>query len=346
MRVINARNVNDAYATAIDMFRDDERTDTLWKMPSRAGDVRELDHPVTTCFHSPHERVLWDAKRDCNPFLHLFESLWMLAGRRDVAYLTQFVKKFKDFSDDGEDFYGAYGARWRKHFQRDQIIEAVSMLQADKMTRRCFIGMWDPNADLWMESKDIPCNVGIKFEARKDRLDMIVFNRSNDMIWGAYGANAVHMSFLQEFIASRLEIPIGYYWQVSGNFHVYDAVWEDKVRPDGSVDEDLYGLNRQDERTPQITPLVSRMPEGFKMSARGQLECIESFVSTGETSPYLNGPTGAGSLIHDVAAPLMKCWNAWKDDRGRGYFMIKQLPNQRNDWIMACRLWMERRLAK
>ena len=33
------------------------------------------------------------------------------------------------------------------------------------------------------------------------KLCMTVCNRSNDMLWGAYGANVVHMSMLQEFVA-------------------------------------------------------------------------------------------------------------------------------------------------
>ena len=50
------------------------------------------------------------------------------------------------------------------------------------------------------------------------------------MLWGAYGANAVHMSVLQEYIAASLELEMGPYYQVSDSFHVYENnVW-DKVK--------------------------------------------------------------------------------------------------------------------
>jgi hypothetical protein len=52
---------------------------------------------------------------------------------------------------------------------------------------------------------------------------MTVFCRSNDLIWGAYGANAVHMSILQEYVACGLARPVGHYWQVSNNYHVYES---------------------------------------------------------------------------------------------------------------------------
>jgi len=50
---------------------------------------------------------------------------------------------------------------------------------------------------------------------------MVVFNRSNDMVWGCYGANAVHFSFLHEFIGRSTGLPLGTYTQVSVNLHAY-----------------------------------------------------------------------------------------------------------------------------
>jgi hypothetical protein len=47
---------------------------------SRAGDVLVAPHPVMSVTSIPTERVLFDPARDANPFFHLFESLWMLAG--------------------------------------------------------------------------------------------------------------------------------------------------------------------------------------------------------------------------------------------------------------------------
>ena len=64
--------------------------------------------------------------------------------------------------------------------------------------------MWDAKQDLSHrnESKDLPCNTHVYFSIREGFLDMTVCNRSNDLIWGCCGANAVHMSFLQEYVAT------------------------------------------------------------------------------------------------------------------------------------------------
>lgn len=332
MHTIHARNVNDAFQQGVSLFLQGGS----WRLPSRAGDVLEHDTPVTTCLSHPTERVLWDAVRDCNPFFHLFESLWMLAGRNDSEYLMRFNRKMGNFAEGGV-YHGAYGYRWRNWFGFDQIVECIKMLKADPMTRRCVLTMWSPLGDLinadggagGASSLDLPCNMLIKFEARKGRLDMIVYNRSNDMIWGAYGANAVHMSFLQEFVSCCTGIPMGCYWQVSGNFHVYENVWKDKVRPDGTVDADLYAC-----KLAKPGPLL---PTGYD-PASALLE-IETFVEEGSGSVY-------ALPFLENAATLYRIWEHWKLNRAKALLMIQHLPNQDNDWVKACRMWMERRASK
>ena len=54
-----------------------------------------------------------------------------------------------------------------------------------------------------------------------DYLDMTVINRSNDLVWGMLGANVVHFSFLQEYMAENLGVGVGVYNQMSNNLHIY-----------------------------------------------------------------------------------------------------------------------------
>ena len=75
MILITARNVNDAYYEA------------MWKIPvygrpneSRAGKLLSASTPVITTYLKPLERMLFNRARDANPFFHVMESMWMLAG--------------------------------------------------------------------------------------------------------------------------------------------------------------------------------------------------------------------------------------------------------------------------
>ena len=329
--VIRATNVNDAYEQGIHLFCGADVTPT----DSRAGTVMELDGPVITEYATPMQRVLWDAHRDANPFFHLFESLWMLAGRNDVSYLHDFNKKIKDFSDDSKTFHGAYGHRWREHFGFDQLEVVIAMLRKDPTTRRCVLTMWDPRVDLGASGVDLPCNLMVKFESRNRPgvLDMIVFNRSNDMIWGAYGANSVHMSFLHEFVAVCAGLSVGTYRQISSNFHVYTVVWLDKVRERATVDRDLYHGEHNDVAV--VMPLLYE-----PLYYPAALLDITEFCATG-VSPGPEYP-----LIHHIATPLRTVWALWRANREEAMRALLNIPHQRNDWVMACRMWMERRLDR
>ena len=55
---------------------------------------------------------------------------------------------------------------------------------------------------------------------------MTVCCRSNDIIWGTYGTNAVHFSMLQEYLAARLNAQLGVYRHISDSFHAYSSVLE------------------------------------------------------------------------------------------------------------------------
>ena len=60
------------------------------EVQTRNGPALEFPTPVTTTYTHSRERVLFYSERDTNPYFHLMESLWMLAGRNDVEWITKF----------------------------------------------------------------------------------------------------------------------------------------------------------------------------------------------------------------------------------------------------------------
>jgi len=254
---------------------------------SRNGPVIRMSGPVTTIFERPTERVLFHVGRDDNPFFHFFEALWMLAGRNDVAFVRQFVQRMETFSDDGVTLNGAYGYRWKNWFVPhsedteevlgtpiDQLAIVAERLKADPTDRRSVVGMWDPAHDLGLNSKDLPCNTHIYFGiSPSGTLDMTVCCRSNDLIWGLCGANAVHFSVLQEYMAARIGVPVGIYYHVSNNYHAYLEVMEPLLERAALDTPCQYGLGYV-EPFPLIGPegvdvFHDDLEEFFKKDARG-----------------------------------------------------------------------------
>src|SRR3982750_2987971 len=151
MFTIQAHSVSDALCQGIRYIQ--EHGDVA---QSRNGPVLVSPVPVTTYTDRPNWRVLSVPGRNENPFFHLIEALWMLAGKRDLAPLTSIVSR----DDGGRTQPGAYGYRWKCHFDYDQIEWAVKRLRADPNDRRVVIAMWDPNTDIDAANKgsaDTPC---------------------------------------------------------------------------------------------------------------------------------------------------------------------------------------------
>lgn len=324
---IVTRNVHQALPKAMNLM---EKYGQI--RSSRNGDVLQVPFPVVTSYLQPQERVLFWPQRDANPFFHLYESLWMLGGRNDVKSVSKYVKRMEEYSDDGKTIRGAYGHRWRTHFEHDQLDVIVDRLDRNPHDRRCVVGMWDPYYDLRGDWKDTPCNLVATVQINSKReLDLTVFCRSNDILWGAYGANAVHFSFLQEYLALGLEIPIGTFHQISVNWHAYTNVY--------------FGLNIPLET--RVCPYSDGEVRSIPMTSES-LENIERLLDDENRDFYLS--PGYSDLWSDMVATLLYAHAVYRSNSApEKYEMPLEIINKidpRIDWARACREWIERRQMK
>ena len=321
MQHINARNVSEALYLAVQALE----TKGV-EVDTRNGKALEFPCPVMTSYSHSRERVLFYPMRDANPYFHLMESFWMLAGKNEVEWISNYNGRMSSYSDDGVTINGAYGYRWKNWFGKDQLEIAVHRLLHYENDRRTVVSMWDPIKDFSIENtgKDHPCNTQIMFWVRNNTLNMTVCNRSNDMIWGAYGANAVHMSVLLEYMAARIDCAVGTYYQFSNNLHAYVDTLE-KVK-NIEPDYDPY-LNLGDSGHYNPKPLVDE-PACFDKE-------LERWMNN-ETNTYTN------SYFDQVLTPMDLSWGAWKakniDEAVRHAENIEDLA-----WRKACVEWLMRR---
>jgi thymidylate synthase len=402
---IDARNVNDAFTDLVKLFQTREYSTSYWTFeppisasPSRNGNVLTLEEPLTVTYSNPTERVLFNEARDANPFFHLYESLWMLSGRNDVEPLAYYCSKVREYSDNGVNFNGAYGYRWRKaalayglisgggflkhheelmktqarlllgekeeykkfeaHGSTDQIKILIDHLKRNPTSRRAVLTMWSVEDDLLKidESRDCCCNLNVMFRLRnvddgtmsfredrrnplvpipgttkigKSYLDMTVTNRSNDMIYGLLGANYVHFSILQEYMAAHLGVGVGKYHHVSNNLHVYDWNWKPEL-----------WLNSPDvivETVDGKLPLV-KDPVQFDKELP---EIVESF-SGGDSKDLKDTTYWKEPFFKDVAYPM---FIAFRSHKRRRYLDALQwcIFIKSDDWRLVCETWIRKR---
>lgn len=355
MYVIGAVNVNDAY-------RQGMRYLSIFgqRRESRNGPVLRARVPVTTVYGHPRQRLLFDAQRDANPFFHLFEALWILDGRNDLWTLEHFLPQFKAFSDDGLTLHGAYGHRLRRHFTQgheglwlDQLEWAAQRLKNNPDDRRVVLQIWDPNLDPLAESADIPCNDTIKLCIVDNALDMYVFNRSNDIIWGCYGANAVHFSMVQEYVAAMIGVDVGVYEQISTDFHAYveqpykwEKYWPLNDTPFDEARQSTW-VNPYLRMEMYIHPLVDD-PRTFDDELKDCMNWLNlGVLHAQEFDTYTN------TFFRDIVLPMYRAFRIYKDhkDPQAAYELLTEIVEQRlsrgemsADWIHAGRRWLQRRV--
>ena len=317
---ITARNVNVAFTAAWHYLRA-----AGVEEPSRNGPVLVAPGPVVTEYLHPTERVLFSPRRDANPIFHLMEALWMLAGEADVKWLAQFSSNISNYAEPSGYIHGAYGMRWRHWFEQceyDQLPVIIELLRSKPDTRQAVLQMWDPGADLEGDWRDRPCNTAVYFDRRGGRLNMTVTCRSNDILWGCYGANAVHFSVLQEFVAAACGAPVGVYRQFSNNWHAYlgNPMVRNFVDLPPIDEHDLY-LDGSAKVAPLLNP-----GERYQHL----LEDCEHLVE---------GYTGMRTwFMRNVAVPLCQAYLARKAGERVNW---RDLPEC--DWTLAFSNWAERR---
>lgn len=310
----------------------------------------EHDGPLITVYHNPAQRVLFDPVRDANPFFHFFEALWILNGDHDVAFLKFFNSQIAKYSDDGRGFHAAYGFRLRGHFYKDQLTRAVDMLKKDPATRQVVLQIWDATIDLGAVTKDMPCNDMIFLKLRDGKLNMSVLCRSNDAVWGAYGANAVQFSTIQDWIAGAVGCEVGTYRQFSDSFHLYldnesSKVWERMQaepprvsNPYSQYDVHPYPLWTGWDGT--ASEWMNQLGH-FMQCARIDMTSESKPVTLRMDVPYLR----------DVALPLWKAWRHWKNvgavwnsrNERIDAAQAALLECEASDWKLAAMQWLDRR---
>lgn len=180
--------------------------------------------PVSITINNPRRNVISSKVRKLNYGFMCGELIWILSGQNDLS-ITHYNKNWESFSDDGKTLNGAYGKRifdYRGNISNiDQFDKVYNLLKEDKNTRQATIVLFDPDLD-FKETKDKPCTNLLRFSIRDNKLNMLCFMRSNDIILG-YPYDIFNFTSMQAILASMLNVEVGVYTHVVDSFHLYKS---------------------------------------------------------------------------------------------------------------------------
>lgn len=131
------------------------------------------------------------------------------------------------------------------------------------------------------------CNLYITFKVRGNKLHMMVTNRSNDIIYGIFGANIVQFSTIQETLCSWLrnsgnadfkDLQVGTYHQITDSMHSYLDSYGSSA---AERVLDYYKSNPYNE--PDFTtirePRINSSYEEFTKSLNHYWNCLDKFIT-------------------------------------------------------------------
>ncbi len=277
---------------------------------TRNGEAQELLFPRVT-LTNPRMRANLAAGRKASLPAQIYETVWVLRGLDHLDVLAKYLPRAYDFSDDGQTWRAAYGPRLRHAagpFNSptvDPLANVIQELKDHPGSRRAVIGIWNNREDSGVDSLDLPCNDTLHFLAYEGQLDLHVFTRSNDLIWGWSGINTFEWSTLLEIVAWYTGLQVGSVHYSISNLHLYGhhAAKAQRI-VDGSTDSLDLGLQPGPAFNPGLSPRSTAFLH-FNSLLDEWLE-IETQIRTGNNSGVFG--MALDSRINQVPEPMLRSW--------------------------------------
>lgn len=179
--------------------------------------------PQRTLVVNTRRPVLTIPERSLSYRFMAAEAYWILSGDDRVETIAPYNSRIKEFSDDGERFFGAYGPKIR-----EQLPYVVAKLLEDPDTRQAGLTIWRESPP---QTKDVPCTVAIFFGIRNDMLNCHVFMRSSD-VWLGVPYDVFTFSMLTHLVSGLLNeslrsVQPGTLYLTAASSHLYEPNWAD-----------------------------------------------------------------------------------------------------------------------
>jgi thymidylate synthase len=244
MIVISAQNLNQATIKACQLLLEKGVA-----RQTRGYDCIELKSPVLIEITNPYDRYINIPGRGASKTLPFAESLAILSGINSMDLYSGYVPNMIQYSDDGLFQRAGYGPRLRGFIGvagnyentepknsiknnniftvNDQFNYVYQVLKKDPNSRQAVMSITDPANDQLdiegnlVQTKDIPCCRLLQFMLVDGKLDLTVYFRSNDVLFGFQQVNVFNNTFMLECMANLLGLKVGKYYHVANNLHYY-----------------------------------------------------------------------------------------------------------------------------
>lgn len=159
------------------------------------------------------------------------EFEWYMSQSLDAKWIGQHAKIWLQCCDENSKINSNYGFLMFSAQNGYQFKNVVNELIKDYHSRRAVAYYTNPFIH-YIGGKDHICTLAVQYLLRNDKVDAVVYMRSNDIIYGLIGADLYWQNDCLELVCNALTLhyerqiyPGDIHW-LPGSLHIYERHWD------------------------------------------------------------------------------------------------------------------------
>lgn len=160
------------------------------------------------------------------------EFAWYLSKDQDKDFITPYISPYSREEQEDNKILGAYGPKIFKSIEGriSQFERVIEQIVKRNTTKQAYISISDAEDYKYRDQQfsSPPCTIGLHFYVRNEKLNVVVYMRSNDAYLGL-PHDLFCFTMLQELIALKTKLALGTYTHYATSMHVYEEDIE-KIR--------------------------------------------------------------------------------------------------------------------
>lgn len=292
MRTYKGETFADVYQTALD----DVLNNPEYITSPRGLSIREVTNAALV-IQDPLFSLYENRKRS-SQFKYIgAELVWYFTGRRDVDFISNFAKFWKEIDNGDGTVNSAYGNLIFTEKNRHGVNQyqwALNSLIQDKDSRQAILHFNKPEHQ-FANNKDFVCTLTGLFQIRNNRLNFTIDMRSNDLVLGT-PTDVAFFCLLQLQMYEHLkkyypELELGTYTHIVHSLHIYERHF--------ALIKDMLIHSFEPMRFPQMREFLID-PNGYALD---NIKSIEAAIIKNDSTVYCDDPLHnwiAYSIFSDI----------------------------------------------
>lgn len=166
---------------------------------------------------NPNENIIGTDWRKWDKSYADLEYDWYKTGNRNPEMVEKRAKIWSQIKDDAGYVNSNYGNWWQRNMQYSRML---MLLAKNPETRRAVLVHYDVD-EIDNYQKDTPCNIVLNFHVDHNKLNMTIFARSIDLVYG-FCNDQYCFSRLQMDTAKMLGLELGTSHYFITDLHIYE----------------------------------------------------------------------------------------------------------------------------